>query len=151
MDITEGLKKVVEGQDLTEDEAQACMESIMSGEATLKMTERDDGTWDGVLVAHVDGEGAKDFMAEVHTRNPRATTAACITWAKAVIAGLDVGGNIPNDKKSWSAQSKNSSGDLEDGEKRPVIKRPFSEGRFLFVSMVTLPKWYSSNILGWWG
>ena len=34
MDITEGLKKVVEGNDLTREEARACMESIMSEEAT---------------------------------------------------------------------------------------------------------------------
>jgi len=83
-------------------------------EAKLVMTQRDDGTWDGHLEAHVAGEGAKDFMAEVRTRTPRASTAECITWGKAVIAGLDIGGNIPNDKKSWSAQSKNSNGDLEE-------------------------------------
>ena len=34
MDITEGLKTVVEGNDLTEDQAKECMDAIMSGEAT---------------------------------------------------------------------------------------------------------------------
>lgn len=34
MDITEGLRKVVDGNDLSQEEAKACMDCIMNGEAT---------------------------------------------------------------------------------------------------------------------
>ena len=34
MDIHEGLRLVVEGTDLSEDEAKSCMDAIMSGETT---------------------------------------------------------------------------------------------------------------------
>jgi hypothetical protein len=86
-----------------------------TGEAHLVMQQLDDNTWTCTFeTLYVQGTVAADFNAGgLHAQTPRASQAACITWAKAVVAALDAGNKIPAANKSWEAHSKKSTGEIE--------------------------------------
>jgi hypothetical protein len=87
-----------------------------TGEAHLVLRQQANNSWTCTFeTLYVGGAGNADFNAAgLHAGSARATTAACLTWAKAVIGALDTGGNIPNVNKSYEAHSKHSTGGIED-------------------------------------
>lgn len=84
------------------------------GEAHLEMVEVREDEWDCTLTALVEGAGPKDFQITANTRTNRASVAACKTWAKAIIAGVDVDNNIPASNKTWkSTEFCDTNGNIE--------------------------------------
>jgi anthranilate phosphoribosyltransferase len=67
MDISEGLKTVVEGNDLTEEQAKSCMDSIMGGEATPAQI----GAF--LVALRMKGETIEEITGCVRTMREKAT------------------------------------------------------------------------------